>query len=668
MPLIALGFYAVGKSNDELASKAGSDLEKAAAEAGELVDRNLFERYGDVQAFAANPRAQGTYDETVEIVDFLTLTYGIYDLMMIVDLDGTVRAVNTIDGAGSPLNTSALVGTDVSGEEWFEVVTGSRLPAGGTYYTDVATQPLLDVVYPPGRLGLPYSAPIYDSNGEVAGAWHNIASFDRVVVDIMTMVEDELLRTGVGTVQLQVVRQDGIVAYGGEEAPLSLNLTSSGHEAAAASLDGSERGFTDGTDSGGIDRLYGYANADGALGFDGYSWGILASQHTSDVATAAGLRAAVFLFTVVAAAVIAGIGIHLARGISRPVQQVAEVARRVAGGDLSIDNLDMNRTDVIGELADSFDEMTDTLAIVGSQAKCIADGNLAAEVLDVHVPGEFGEALAPMIDALRSMVTQLKSSSEELAGAADGLTAVSSSMTSSAEMTSSRAASASTAGDEVSSSVALVATSIEELNATIQEVAASANEAASMAGGAVEAAQNTSVTISKLGESSQEIGDVVKVINSIAEQTNLLALNATIEAARAGEAGKGFAVVANEVKELANQTSKATGEIGQRIQAIQDDTSGAVAANERIGEFIDQISEISIAIAAAVEEQSVTTAEITTNVEEASSGTKQIAHSVAEVAEAAESTRQSTDETATSAASMSAMSTELSDLVAQYQR
>ncbi|MEM9039136.1 MAG: methyl-accepting chemotaxis protein, partial [Actinomycetota bacterium] len=169
-----------------------------------------------------------------------------------------------------------------------------------------------------------------------------------------------------------------------------------------------------------------------------------------------------------------------------------------------------------------------------------------------------------------------------------------------------------------------------------------------------------------LGESSVEIGNVIKVINSIAEQTNLLALNATIEAARAGEAGKGFAVVANEVKELANQTAQATEEISARIQGIQSDTTNAVEANEQIGETIERINEISATIAAAVEEQSVTTTEIGRSVEEAAMGTQEIARSIGDVAGAAEDTRQSTSETRTSAEELARMAADLNQLVGNY--
>jgi methyl-accepting chemotaxis protein len=182
----------------------------------------------------------------------------------------------------------------------------------------------------------------------------------------------------------------------------------------------------------------------------------------------------------------------------------------------------------------------------------------------------------------------------------------------------------------------------------------------------VELATSTNTTISKLGESSAEIGNVVKVITSIAEQTNLLALNATIEAARAGEAGKGFAVVANEVKELAQETAKATEDISRRVVTIQDDTTAAVAAIEQISAVISRISDFQTTIAAAVEEQTATTGEVVRNVAEAATGGVQISENVAGVAEAAQTTSAGIAQAQSASADLARMSAELQQIVSRF--
>jgi methyl-accepting chemotaxis protein len=204
------------------------------------------------------------------------------------------------------------------------------------------------------------------------------------------------------------------------------------------------------------------------------------------------------------------------------------------------------------------------------------------------------------------------------------------------------------------------------MQASIREISKNANDSARVAKNAVNVAFTTNETMKKLGESSQEIGNVIKVITSIAQQTNLLALNATIEAARAGEAGKGFAVVANEVKELAKQTAKATEDIGQKIEAIQGVTQGAVSAIEEISAIINQINDISNSIASAVEEQTVTTNEIGRSVSEAAQGVNDIAKNIGGVATAARNTTQGANDTKTASLELSEMAARLQSAVARF--
>ena len=670
LPVLIIGLYAVNRSSTSLKETAAKEMQLAAVNAMDMIDRNLFERYGDVQAFAANPKAQGTPAEATEIIDFLTATYGIYDLMLVVELDGTIKAANTIDGSGADLDTSDLIGTDVSDEEWFQVVASGNVPDGGTHYTDVERNPTVARVYGDDRLTLPFTAPIYDDAGQMVAIWHNQASFERVVGEIMDAMVAEMAAEGFATIETQVLRQDGILIDDADpDAVLSFNLAEAGLLAAQGSIGeaGTSGAFIETHKRLGIDQINGFAASDGALGFDGYGWGALVRVEVDEAARAAtGLRNAILLAVALSALVTAAIGTVYARRLAGPIRIVSDRAKEVAAGTFDLQNLDIERTDEIGELARAFDEMTDILGAVGAQAQAIAARELSSPTLQQEIPGQLGRAFAGMIDSLKELVEQLRSSSSQLAGAAEELTAVSSSVGENAERTSNQAARVSSTGDEVSSSVSTVAAAVEQMNASIGEIAVSATEASRVASDAVSVAGQTSTTISKLSESSEEIGNVIKVINSIAEQTNLLALNATIEAARAGEAGKGFAVVANEVKELANQTAGATEEISVRIQAIQTDAMGAVEANGKIGETIDRINEISTAIASAVEEQSVTTSEIGRSITEAATGTGEIAHNITEVANAADSTRQATADTQSSAEELARMAAGLNQLVDQF--
>ena len=256
------------------------------------------------------------------------------------------------------------------------------------------------------------------------------------------------------------------------------------------------------------------------------------------------------------------------------------------------------------------------------------------------------------------IVASLTSSSDELA-------AVSQELGANAEETSAQAEVVSTASTDVSRNVQSVAAATEQMSSSIREISRNASEAARIAKGAVSIASSTNTTVSQLGISSAEIGKIVKVITSIAQQTNLLALNATIEAARAGEAGKGFAVVANEVKELAKETAKATEDISQKIEAIQQDTRNAVGAIAEISAVIDQINDISNAIAGAVEEQSATTNEIGRGVGEAAKGTSDIAGNIQAVATAARDTTVGAGNTQRTAADLRHLANKLKTVAEQ---
>lgn len=267
---------------------------------------------------------------------------------------------------------------------------------------------------------------------------------------------------------------------------------------------------------------------------------------------------------------------------------------------------------------------------------------------------------------LQVVLGKVAENAAAMAAASEQLSAVSTQLVSNAEETASQAGIVSAASEEVSSNTQTVATGIEEMSASIREIAKNATDAAKVATSAVKAAETTNSTIAKLGDSSAEIGKVIKVITSIAQQTNLLALNATIEAARAGEAGKGFAVVANEVKELAKETAKATEDISQKIEAIQADTKASVRAIGQISTVINQINDISNTIASAIEEQTATTNEISRNVVETSKGTAEIAHNITSVAETAKSTNEGALNSLRAAEELARMAAELRQIVSGF--
>jgi methyl-accepting chemotaxis protein len=284
----------------------------------------------------------------------------------------------------------------------------------------------------------------------------------------------------------------------------------------------------------------------------------------------------------------------------------------------------------------------------------VAQGDLTprVEIDSKDEIGLMGEALNQTLTKIADTIRLVAESAQQLANASEEFSAVSQQITTNSEETTAQANVVSSATDMVNRNLQTVATGAEEMTSTIQDIARNATDSARVASEAVKTAESTNATISKLGVSSAEIGQVIKVITSIAQQTNLLALNATIEAARAGEAGKGFAVVANEVKELAKQTAKATEDISQKIAAISA--------------VINQLNDISTTIATAVEEQSATTNEMSRNVTEAAKGSNEISQKITGVAQAAQGTSSNAHESMKAAQALAQMSTQLRALVDQF--
>ncbi|RAK27914.1 methyl-accepting chemotaxis protein [Actinoplanes lutulentus] len=308
------------------------------------------------------------------------------------------------------------------------------------------------------------------------------------------------------------------------------------------------------------------------------------------------------------------------------------------------------------------------LATVSRALSAVADGDLTipAEVRSRDELGQMAEATNRARDGLIVSVRKLNHGAEVLGDVTQRLGMITTRLDAESREASEQANLVAGTAGEVSASVQSVAAGSDQMGASIREISQNANSAAQVASSAVGVAQTTNDTVAKLGTSSEEIGNVVKAITAIAEQTNLLALNATIEAARAGEAGKGFAVVASEVKDLAQETARATEDIARRVEAIQADTSSAVVAIQEISRIISEINDYQVTIASAVEEQTATTNEMSRSIGEAANGSSNIAGSINAVASAAHATTSALGEAEVSVSELTTVAGELREVVAGF--
>ncbi|GAA4945480.1 methyl-accepting chemotaxis protein [Actinoplanes utahensis] len=352
----------------------------------------------------------------------------------------------------------------------------------------------------------------------------------------------------------------------------------------------------------------------------------VAAEKDHMASTVSSTRNTAIIVAVLGMTLLIGMAVPMVRSILGPIRKLGAVIDALAKGDLTVRSGITSR-DELGVMATGLDSSLDKLR-------------------------ESMQTIAHDADSLAAASTELAAVSGEIASAVDN--------------TDRQSTSASIEADEISRNVQTVAAGSEEMGLSIREISRNAADAAQVASIAVAEAARATDTIRQLGESSAEIGNVIKLITSIAEQTNLLALNATIEAARAGDAGKGFAVVASEVKDLAQETARATEDIGSRVNAIQQDTGGAVEVINRISEVIAQINDFQTTIASAVEEQTATTGEMSRSIAEVAAGSQRIATNISDVSSASAATVGGVNQTREASTEVSRTAEELRTLVGAF--
>ena len=378
-----------------------------------------------------------------------------------------------------------------------------------------------------------------------------------------------------------------------------------------------------------------------------------AAQNAADnFSSAFAMLAFILLAAVLVGAVVSFL---LIRDVSAGIASIVKPMQALGQGDLTAEVPHQGEKTEIGAMADTLQVFKEALI-----AKKAADEAAAADAEAKIERGRRVDAITRNFETMIGEIVQTVSSASTQLEAAAGT--LSSTATRSQELTTTVAS----ASEEASTNVQSVASATEELSSSVTEISRQVQESARMASDAVGQARSTNDRVSELSKAAARIGDVVELINTIAGQTNLLALNATIEAARAGEAGRGFAVVASEVKALAEQTAKATGEIGQQITGIQAATQDSVNAIKEISNTIERLSEISSTIAAAVEEQGAATQEISRNVQQAAQGTHQVSANITDVQRGATETGSASTQVLSAAKELSGDSSRLKVEVSKF--
>jgi methyl-accepting chemotaxis protein len=385
-------------------------------------------------------------------------------------------------------------------------------------------------------------------------------------------------------------------------------------------------------------------------GFEPWGWLVVAGVYVDDVSaqtwasTWRSLMAAGLVLVLTLA-----VSIPVARRMTRLLRAMAVAMQRIARGDLDAAVPGIGRHDEIGDMAEAVEVFKSNART--SQAQDIeqrqAEGRaVARRKADMQkMADDFEGAVGRIVETVSTASARLETSATTLSSTAEHAQVLTSAVA--------------TASGQASSNVRTVASATEEMALSINEISRQVRESAVIATEAVGQARKTNGRVSELSKAASRIGDVIELINSIAGQTNLLALNATIEAARAGDAGRGFAVVAAEVKALAEQTSKATGEIGQQITGIQSATQESVGAIKEISGTIERLSEIASTIAVAVEQQGAATQEISRNVQQAAQGTQQVSDNITDVQRGASETGSASAQVLTAAQSLSGDSNRL---------
>jgi methyl-accepting chemotaxis protein len=616
LPLL-IGAYGLVSSamQDNTTRLAGFQVRQLAFEAADKLDRNLFERYGDVQAYAKSAAAKSMDPVQIERwMDTMLFTYRpIYRLMVVANKQGKLIASfgvdnDTMDSSAlwKKQNTNELRGLDVSKEPWF--LAAMQADDGVAVVGDVAKNPIMQRIYGNNNVVMTFSAPIRNQRGEVLGVWHNFFNW-QVARNIIQEVQARAVADGYNSTRFLLAANSGDLLYTPTGKYIFERNIQKEQFASYVAAQTKAEGFVEARDFSNPELslasrgLVGFYTSKGYSSYAGLGWLVLASRSVAEVQATGAVFTNIMLFLIVGAiAAVLLILFLTTRYVTHRVGRLTQTATGLAKGNLN-QELELSGNDEIGRLTGSFGSMVEYQRQMAEVANAIAAGDLAGTLEPKSEQDQLGVAFARMTTNLRELLSAVGQSSAALAAASSQILSTSAKQASGVHQQSAAVAQTSATVEEVKTSsdqAVELAMTVSQGSVSAAQVAEAGLEAANQATGSMaeirSRVRQIAENIMALSEQTHAIGDIISTVGDIADQSNLLAINAAIEASRAGEQGKGFGVVAQEIRLLAEQSKEATARVRGILGDIQRATNSAVMTTEQgiqvADEGVDSIARV----------------------------------------------------------------------------
>jgi methyl-accepting chemotaxis protein len=679
--ILLAAWLVISQTQGTLREQAGHRVQEIAFNAIDKLDRNLFERYGDVQAFAQSPAARSMNPKTINawMNEMMGTYYPIYALMVVADTKGKIIAANTVDGNGKAVSSNVLIGQRVSGQPWFQAALSGQV----AHTSDLAQDALLKQItgFDGAPNSLKFTAPIRNRSGNIIGVWSN--SFDWRVADVILRdVKNRAEASGIKTLELAIANQNGLALHSPNEDELLKRKFSELASLKIAARNDQKEGFTTGS---GISKsrttLEAWAVEQGYSSYPGLGWTVIISQDRAEVdAQGSGVIASLMLAAgLVFGLVILGLWLAMAY-ITERTKRMTDVAAKLAHGRLDLEIEDHNR-DVIGQVAAGFNEMIQHQRRMAMVADRISAGDLSGEIKAHSQEDVLGTAFARMTENLRNLIAELRRGSHDLASASTQILSATAQQASGMTEQSAAVTQTTATVEQVKASADQAVQMASEVNQNAASASRAAGEGIEAVRGATESmthirsrVQTIADHILALADQTQRIGEIISSVSDLADQSNLLALNAAIEASRAGEHGRGFSVVAQEIRALSEQSKAATGQVRSILGEIQRAANTAVMVTEeglkvadtgsssidRVGRTLEELS--------SVIQQSAHSAQlIAASVRQHSIGMEQIAVAMGNINLTTTDTLSATHHTKVTAETLDQLAGRLNTIVTQYQ-